>query len=161
MNYNNKKLENPFPIYLCGKVIRGYGRGSKELGIPTANISEKDIPELLSYKESGIYYGWGRIAFENKIDENIYAIVMSVGWNIYYNNKKRSAEVHFIHQFENDFYDEKIRVIVMGYIRPERNYLSKELLIQDIKKDILFAKKSLEQDVYLSYKKDEFLFLKI
>lgn len=26
---------DPFPIFLRGKVIRGFGRGSKELGIPT------------------------------------------------------------------------------------------------------------------------------
>jgi hypothetical protein len=25
----------PYPIYLKGNVIKGYGRGSKELGIPT------------------------------------------------------------------------------------------------------------------------------
>jgi len=29
------KPEPPFPVYLKGKVIKGFGRGSKELGIPT------------------------------------------------------------------------------------------------------------------------------
>jgi len=29
------KPEAPFPVYLKGKVIKGFGRGSKELGIPT------------------------------------------------------------------------------------------------------------------------------
>lgn len=28
----------PFPLYLSGPVVRGFGRGSKELGIPTANL---------------------------------------------------------------------------------------------------------------------------
>src|SRR5271156_4580186 len=27
--------ESPYPIYLKGPVIKGFGRGSKELGIPT------------------------------------------------------------------------------------------------------------------------------
>ena len=27
--------EAPFPVYLKGEVIKGFGRGSKELGIPT------------------------------------------------------------------------------------------------------------------------------
>jgi riboflavin kinase len=27
--------EPPYPIYLKGPVIKGFGRGSKELGIPT------------------------------------------------------------------------------------------------------------------------------
>ena len=29
--------EQPYPIYLKGPVIKGFGRGSKELGIPTGN----------------------------------------------------------------------------------------------------------------------------
>jgi riboflavin kinase len=27
--------ESPYPIYLKGPIIKGFGRGSKELGIPT------------------------------------------------------------------------------------------------------------------------------
>src|SRR5579862_474973 len=30
--------EPPYPIYLKGPVIKGFGRGSKELGIPTGTI---------------------------------------------------------------------------------------------------------------------------
>ncbi|KAE9968241.1 hypothetical protein BLS_005957 [Venturia inaequalis] len=56
--------EPPFPIKLGGKVIKGFGRGSKELGIPTANIplsgltigGQKDL-------ESGIYYGWAGLDY--------------------------------------------------------------------------------------------------
>lgn len=29
--------ESPFPVTLEGTVVKGYGRGSKELGIPTGN----------------------------------------------------------------------------------------------------------------------------
>ncbi|EMR11329.1 hypothetical protein PNEG_00358 [Pneumocystis murina B123] len=146
----------PYPIYLKGKVIKGYGRGRSELQLPTANISEEDIPKFL-YSKTGIYYGWGRVMKEER--NNVYLMVMSVGWNPYYNNKKLSAEVHFIHEFECDFYDEEIRLVIMGFIRPERNYISKELLIEDIQKDIIIAKKSLEREAYSSYKKDKFLIL--
>ncbi|CCJ29555.1 unnamed protein product, partial [Pneumocystis jirovecii] len=81
--------ENPFPIYLNKRVIKGYGRGTKELQIPTgiiqrninnkiktigANISEENIPELFSCIESGIYYGWGRVAIEDEEDNNVYAM---------------------------------------------------------------------------------------
>jgi len=33
----------PFPIYLTGPVIKGFGRGSKDLGIPTG-ISPTNVP---------------------------------------------------------------------------------------------------------------------
>jgi hypothetical protein len=43
--------EQPFPIYLKGPVIKGFGRGSKELGIPTgtplsANADKPTLPMI-------------------------------------------------------------------------------------------------------------------
>jgi len=35
-------LEAPYPLQMEGKVIHGFGRGSKELGIPTANLPVDD-----------------------------------------------------------------------------------------------------------------------
>jgi FAD synthase len=32
-----EKLGMKFPYYASGEVVKGFGRGSKELGIPTAN----------------------------------------------------------------------------------------------------------------------------
>lgn len=32
-------IESPYPILLQGQVCRGFGRGSKELGIPTGCVS--------------------------------------------------------------------------------------------------------------------------
>ena len=32
--------ENFTPVRLCGCVVHGFGRGSKELGIPTANLDK-------------------------------------------------------------------------------------------------------------------------
>jgi hypothetical protein len=31
-------------------------------------------------------------------------------------------EVHILHQFEDDFYGETMRMLVLGHIRPERNF---------------------------------------
>ncbi|KAJ1505453.1 riboflavin kinase [Coelomomyces lativittatus] len=53
---------------------------------------------------------------------NVYPMVMSLGWNPFFKNQKRSAEVHIIHEFEDDFYGEELRVIILGYIREEKNY---------------------------------------
>jgi riboflavin kinase len=51
-------------------------------------------------------------------------MVMSVGFNPFYNNTLRSAEVHIMHEYPHDFYDKVMKVIVLGYIRPEYNYTS-------------------------------------
>ena len=46
------------PFKLEGQVTKGFGRGSKELGIPTANFNEKVVSELPNDLETGIYFGW-------------------------------------------------------------------------------------------------------
>lgn len=68
--------------------------------------------------DTGIYFGWCSISSS---DER-FPMVMSLGWNPYYKNEKKSAEVHVIHEFEEDFYGAELRVLVLGYIRPEKDY---------------------------------------
>lgn len=51
-------------------------------------------------------------------------MVMSVGFNPFYNNTLRSAEVHIMHEYEHDFYGKTMRVVVLGYLRPELDYTS-------------------------------------
>jgi riboflavin kinase len=52
----------------------------------------------------------------------VYPMVMSLGWNPFYKNEKKSAEVHIMHNFHRDFYGDDLRVVVLGYIRPELDY---------------------------------------
>ncbi|CAJ0637411.1 13172_t:CDS:2 [Entrophospora sp. SA101] len=67
-----------------------------------------------------------------------------------------AAEVHIMHEFSEEFYGKELRVIVLGYIRPERDYISVDSLIQDINFDIKVAENSLARDSYVSYKNDSF-----
>ena len=113
-----KTVKHPYPIILSGKVTRGFGRGSKELGIPTANLPEDEASRLGTSVDSGIYFGWA------KLRGSVYPMVMSFGWNPFYKNEKRSAEVHIIYEFGYDFYDEELQVTVLGFIREERDYKS-------------------------------------
>ncbi|CAO3656267.1 unnamed protein product [Mucor hiemalis] len=139
----------PFPFALQGTVVKGYGRGSKQLGIPTANLSDEAINALASGLETGVYYGWTQIG---ELGSQVYPMVMSLGWNPYFKNEKRSAEVHIIHEFPQDFYDTPIRVLVLGFIRPEQNYPSLDALITDIKTDVEVARQSLQRKFYLGQK---------
>ncbi|CAG8463550.1 10140_t:CDS:2 [Acaulospora colombiana] len=111
---------SPYPIKMKGEVVRGFGRGSKDLGIPTANLSEAAVEALCKDTNTGIYFGWAQVSG----DQVVYPMVMSLGWNPYYKNEKKSAEVHIIHTFPEDFYGAELRVIVLGYIRPELDYTS-------------------------------------
>lgn len=87
----------------------------------------------------------------------VYPMVMSIGWNPYYKNKVRSVEVHVMHHFETDFYGSHMNLSILGFIRPELDYVSKEKLIEDIKTDIDVAGKSLARKPYARLRNDEYL----
>jgi len=139
------------PVYSKGIVIKGFGRGSKDLGIPTANFSDEVISTLPKEIETGIYYGLANV------DEGpVYKMVMSIGWNPYYKNVKKSMETHILHTFPSDFYGSMLRTCILGRIRPEETYNSLDSLISAIKSDIAFADRELESSAYDEFRKHSF-----
>ncbi|KAL2162010.1 hypothetical protein VTH06DRAFT_7795 [Thermothelomyces fergusii] len=54
--------EAPYPLKMSGLVINGFRRGSKELGIPTANLPVDDgKTPWISSIPSGVYFGWASL----------------------------------------------------------------------------------------------------
>ncbi|VDP58971.1 unnamed protein product [Schistosoma mattheei] len=106
-------------FYASGKVVHGFGRGSKQLGIPTANLEESIVTEIPDSTKNGIYFGWAKLS-----NTPVYKMVMSIGWNPYFKNIKRSVEVHILHRFEENFYGDTIEVIAVKYFRPEYDFPS-------------------------------------
>lgn len=139
------------PYFISGTVIKGFGRGSKALGIPTANLPESVVNNLPEDLNIGIYYGWASLYGQ------VYKMVTSIGWNPYYKNEKKSMEVHLLHKFDDDFYGKEIKVIITGYIRPERDFSSLEELVKEIKNDIAIAEQKLEDPIVNKLKNDDFL----
>lgn len=74
-----------FPYFASGEVVEGFGRGSRELGIPTANYPEHVIDQLPDEYINGVYYGWAQVDHGP-----VYKMCMSIGNNPYYNNTKRT-----------------------------------------------------------------------
>lgn len=62
-----------------------------------------------------------------------------------------------MHDFQKDFYGSHLNVLILGFIRPEYDYVSKEALIDDIKTDIDVALQSLARPAYAALKKDKYL----
>ncbi|CAO1617500.1 unnamed protein product [Sympodiomycopsis kandeliae] len=176
---------SPFPIYLEGTVQRGFGRGGKDLGCPTANLPAKVLAQSsINDAPTGVYFGYARILSETeggrgeeyqdkerngdepsrssrqqeltKEDYNVYPMVMSLGWNPFFANKTKTAEVHIMHPFKTDFYGLHIKTIVLGYIRPEYNYVDVDALIKDIETDKTVALNSLQRQAYTPFISDSF-----
>ncbi|XP_063438278.1 riboflavin kinase-like [Mytilus trossulus] len=146
-------MEQILPHFAEGKVVKGFGRGSKELGIPTANFPEKVVENLPKDLPGGVYYGWANVD-----NGEVLKMVLSIGWNPYYHNTKKSMETHVIHTFKEDFYGSTLKVIMLGYIRPMRDFSSLGELIDAINDDIQQAKDKLDLPENTSYKQNNFLF---
>lgn len=139
------------PHFCRGEVVRGFGRGSKELGIPTANFPDSVVDHLPADICTGIYYGWACVG-----NGDVHRMVMSIGWNPYYKNTKKSMETHIIHRFKEDFYGEILSIVIVGYIRPEKSFDSLDSLIAAIHSDIEEAKRRLDLPEHYKLKEDIF-----
>ncbi|XP_039282094.1 riboflavin kinase [Nilaparvata lugens] len=140
-----------YPFLLSGPVIKGFGRGSKQLGIPTANYPDEIVEKLPSELNSGIYFGWAQVDCSP-----VYCMVTSIGWNPYYKNTKKSVETHILHEFDSDFYGSNLKICIVDYIRPEMDFNSVDELIDMIKNDISTAKERLTQPQYEKYRTHPF-----
>ncbi|KAI4519673.1 riboflavin kinase [Schizophyllum commune Loenen D] len=147
--------EGYFPIHIKGPVQRGFGRGGKDLGCPTANLPDESITPLSTVAKPGVYFGYAQVippaeasSSWRKEDRQVLPMAMSMGWNPYYKNEKLTCEIHIMHDFPTDFYGYEMRAVVLGYIRPELDYVSKELLIADIETDKQVAIHSLDRPAW-------------
>ncbi|KAI2463729.1 riboflavin kinase [Annulohypoxylon bovei var. microspora] len=193
--YGDAGPEPPYPLRMEGTVISGFGRGSKELGIPTANlpVDEAAAPWIATVK-SGVYFGYASLALPADHPDHalhhrrhrgnprlradappasdtptttaaptptsasstsppasqwqIFPMVMSIGYNPFYKNSVRSAEVHVLHKFAADFYDAPMRLLILGFVREERDYPSLDALVVDINVDCEVARQSLARPAW-------------
>ncbi|KAL3377376.1 hypothetical protein AABB24_003666 [Solanum stoloniferum] len=149
------RIEGTLPLEpwcIGGPVIKGFGRGSKVLGIPTANLSPEGYSAILSEHPAGVYFGWAGLS-----GRGVYKMVMSIGWNPFFNNAEKTIEPWLLHDFNEDFYGEELHLVVVGYIRPEATFSSLEALIAKIHEDRKIAERALELPQYLKYKDDPYL----
>jgi len=105
---------------------------------------------------SGVYFGWASLFLpathpdfdSTKPGPAVYPMVMSIGYNPFYKNKERSAEIHLLHKFAADFYGSHVRLLILGYIREELDYAGLEALIADINLDCDVARNSLAREAW-------------
>jgi riboflavin kinase len=145
-------IQCKLPIRMVSTVVRGFGRGSSDLGIPTANLDREGGKfGGASFEElpTGIYWGFGRIGE----DPFVYKTACSIGYNPTYGNTVKTIEPHLIappqdqrrsksschESVLDEFYDQPIRLSLVGYMRPELPFEGLDKLIEAIKNDITMA----------------------
>ncbi|KAI6221237.1 Riboflavin biosynthesis protein RibF domain protein [Aphelenchoides besseyi] len=129
---NEPKSSQPttLPHRFRGVVVHGFGRGGKKLKCPTANLDRTAVDSLPADFVDGIYAGLARVN-----ESPFYPMVMSVGYNVQFDSKLKTVEVHILKTFQNDFYDANLEGVALHYLRPMRVFSSLTELIEAIEKD--------------------------
>ncbi|CAB9500642.1 Riboflavin kinase [Seminavis robusta] len=168
---DSETIKKMLPLRMTSTVVRGFGRGSTDLGIPTANLDRLAIKVLggtdhkLTFDDlpCGIYWGFCRIGDNTDTvgdGATVYKTAVSIGYNPTYNNKEKTIEPHLIappkdtrrhasscgETLMGEFYDKPIRLSVVGYLRPELPFEGLEKLVEAIKNDIVNAEQLGDSD---------------
>eukprot|EP00914_Ancora_sagittata_P034812 GHVO01070220.1.p1 GENE.GHVO01070220.1~~GHVO01070220.1.p1 ORF type:complete len:198 (-),score=29.19 GHVO01070220.1:125-718(-) len=103
-------------------------------GIPTANLDTTDpLPGHTPLPLPGVYFGWSLLKLRNK--SYVYPMVMSLGYNPYYDNVDITIEPHLLFCDEPTFLGEVLKLVVVGMLRPESAYVQFAHLLQAIQLD--------------------------
>ena len=138
----------PLPAALCGAlpalrgpVANGFGRGSKKLGIPTANLPCSLFQDALEELPCGVYVGWAAVR------GGVHKCVCNIGFSPTFagaENPEKIVEAHVMHEFDNDFYGEAMGLLLLGFIRDERKFGGLDELLSTIHSDIDTARAELD-----------------
>ena len=115
-----------------GNVLAGRNRGGRLLGFPTANIHIVD--ELCP--KTGVY------AVTVECRDGYFKGVANIGYSPTFDDHIFTIEVHLL-DFNNDLYDQNIRVNFIKRIRDEQKFSNIEELSNQIQKDILTGREIL------------------
>ena len=139
------------PRLLRGPVVTGFQRGSRQLGVPTANIDPAVLGDRVADLPRGVYYGWAQLAGgagRPAADGAVRGMVMNVGRRPTVEDAGDvTVEVHVLGgEFSSDFYGETLSAVPIGFLRPELKFSGIGELLAQIKADIALAKNLLAEE---------------
>jgi len=114
-----------YNFMLTGKVTKGKSLG-KELGFPTANIEIEEDYKIIPKQGSYIV--------NSMIKDTLVYGMMNIGVNPTVNGSKQTIEVHFF-DFDDDIYEDTIKIDLLHRIRDEEKFESLEALKLQLAKD--------------------------
>lgn len=136
-----------YEFFFSGTVVHGDKLGRK-LGYPTANLRIENQEKITP--GNGIYAVYAEVvnresSIENEkishstnsrltIHDSRYKGMMSIGFRPTVDGKKRVIEVN-IFDFDEEIYDQTLKVFVKKYLREEKKFDSLEALVKQIDQD--------------------------
>ncbi|BBN67830.1 riboflavin kinase/FMN hydrolase [Prunus dulcis] len=147
------------PWHIGGPVVKGFGRGSKVLGIPTGDFL--NAPDIGNIQVTFLRSDFASLSLK------LLLIYPQKDMDLFFQNIPReyilvgldylNEEPWLLHDFDEDFYGEELRLIIVGYIRPEANFSSLQSLIEKIHHDRKVAEEALDLPLFSKYKDDPYI----
>ncbi|MCB0502141.1 MAG: bifunctional riboflavin kinase/FAD synthetase [Bacteroidetes bacterium] len=125
----NELLAHPFS--LSGEVVHGEKRG-RQLGFPTANIEINNPHKLIP--PAGVY------AIKSKINKESYNGLLSIGSKPTFGEYNEQFVEAYFFDFKQDIYGQEIKVTLIGKVRNEMKFDSKDALVAQMKEDVKIGK---------------------
>jgi riboflavin kinase/FMN adenylyltransferase len=119
--------------FISGRVVRGNQRG-RQLGFPTANI----VAQTEVLPPDGIY------ATFLEFGGRRWPSATSIGLNPTFGSGPRTIETYIV-DFSGELYNESVRLFFIKKIREEKKFSSAELLVEQIKRDVVSAQEILSR----------------
>jgi riboflavin kinase / FMN adenylyltransferase len=118
------------PHEVRGPVVRGDGRGGRDLGFPTANLA---LPEELALPADAVYAGHFR-----RSDGTVHQAAISVGRRpTFYEPGTAPILVEaYLLRFDGDLYGEQVRISFAHRLRDERRFDSVDALVAQMRADV-------------------------
>ncbi|MBI8989109.1 bifunctional riboflavin kinase/FAD synthetase [Corynebacterium meridianum] len=128
------------PFRLSGEVVRGAGRGGRELGYPTANLY---FPETVAVPADGVYCGWFTVTDDpdagplegDMVPGTRYITAISVGTNPTFGDERRSVEA-FVLDREADLYGRHCEIEFIEHLRGMEKFDGVDDLLTAMDRDV-------------------------
>lgn len=131
----------------------------------TACIQSDDC--VLIFKKSIVRFArlclYGRFASLEPVpgapveDSDVYPMVVNIGKRpTFDDHNELTIEAHIMHKYQNNFYGSKLKLLLLGFIRPELKFSGLQKLVNRIKADVGLAKSQLQTPELIAHKMDPF-----
>ncbi|MFV7233954.1 MULTISPECIES: bifunctional riboflavin kinase/FAD synthetase [Flavobacterium] len=114
-----------YDYFLTGIIIKGKQLG-RTINFPTANLKIEENYKLIP--QNGVYI------VKSTINQKTVFGMMNIGFNPTVDGESQSIEIHYF-DFNEDLYNQKIRVSILHRIRSEQKFESVALLKEQLEKD--------------------------
>lgn len=140
----NQMLGRPHRV--TGEIVHGLGRGGKELGYPTANLSA-DVVEAVP--GDGVYAGWFTLIDDGPAAGEIepgqrYAAAISVGTNPTFDGTQRTVEAFVLDQ-NADLYGRRAAIEFVAHVRGMEKFNSVDELLVAMARDVAVTRQILAE----------------